>query len=139
MRHDIILPEEDFFNIHFLQAQDFFQMDFCGQTYDIIAKDDVGNFIGITSDGRVIYLDTMYEGDAHGLTYITKDTETFSKEIQLYYQYSETPYPDHPTEEFLETYETYFRELITALDADAFCNENAFWSTIAEEMGYGII
>ena len=139
MKRDIILPEEDFFRIHFLQAQDFFQMDFDRQTYEIIAKNDVGNFIGITSDERVIYLDTMYEGDTRGLIYIAKDIETFVKEIQLYYQYSEAPYPDHPTEEFLETYETNFRELITALDADAFCNENAFWSTIAEEMGYGII
>ena len=58
-------------------------MDFGGQTYEVIAKDEVGNF--------------------------------------------------------LETYKTDFRELITAPDTDAFCNENTFWSTVAEEMGYGII
>ena len=139
MNQNISLPGEDFFAIRFLQAQNFFQMDFGGQTYEVIAKDDVGNFIGIASDGRVIYLDTMYEGDAQGLIYIAKNIGTFIKEIQLYYQYSETPYPDHLTEEFLETYETDFRELITALDTDAFCNENTFWSTVAEEMGYGII
>ena len=139
MNPNISLTSEDFFAIRFLRAQDFFQMDFGEQTYDIIAKDDVGNFIGIASDGCVIYLDTMYQGDARGLVYIAKDIETFIKEIHLYDQYGETPYPDHPTEEFLETYETDFRELVTALDADAFCNENAFWSTVAEEMGYGVI
>lgn len=139
MKHNLTLPEEDFWNIHFLQAQDFFQMPVAGKDYEIVAKDDVGNFIGIAPDERVIFLNMMYEGDGQGLIYIAKNIETFMKEIQLYQQYGESPYPDNPTGEFLETYETNFRNLIKTLDADAFCNENAFWSAIAEEMGYGVI
>ncbi len=139
MKHDVILPEKDFFNIHFLPEREIFQMTFDRQNYMIIAKDDVGNFIGIAPDKQIIFLDTMYEGDEQGLIYIAKDIETFLKEIQLYQQYGETPYPDHPSKDFLETYETNFRELISSLDADAFCSENTFWSTAAEEMGYGII
>lgn len=139
MKHHLTLPEEDFWNIHFLRTQAFFQMSFDGKRYEIVARDDVGNFIGIAPDERVIFLNTMHESDEPELIYIAKNIETFMKEIQLYQQYSESPYPDEPTDEFLETYETTFRNLIKTLDADAFCNENTFWSTIAEEMGYGVI
>lgn len=138
MEDRFFLPE-GFFIIQFFDPQDYFKKIFESQIYNIIGKDDVGNFIGISLDGQVFYLNTASQGDKSGLIYISKNRNTFIKQIELYHQYSESLFQEDPSEDELKEYENKFRELILEIDPDAFCNDEAFWSTIAEEMGYGIM
>lgn len=55
------LPNELIQYVEFLKAEDFFVMPFLGQDYEIIAKDDVGNFIGTVPNRQVFYLETAYD------------------------------------------------------------------------------
>ena len=138
MEYNISLPDE-FMIIQFFHKNEFYQMLFNGQTYEIIGKDDVGNFIGVALDNRIFYLDTSYSGYENGLIYISKNLEAFAKQINLYNQYNSISFSHNLSEEYLKEHENNFRKLITDIDENAFYNEKTFWSTIAEEMGYGII
>ncbi len=134
LENSISLPNE-FMMIHFFQAKDFFQIMFNGQNYKIIGKDDVENFVGLSSDKQVFLLNTSDKS----IIYISKDIEIFSMEIEMYHQYSKIPFPNNPTEEKLKEREKHFRESLMQIDRNAYHDENTYWSYIAEEMGYGII
>lgn len=138
MEHNISLPDE-FMIIKFFQKKEFYKLLFNGQTYEIIGKDDVGNFIGVALDNRVFYLDTSYNKYEYNLIYISKNTEAFAKQINVYNQYNSIPFPYNPVESELKEREYNFKELIREIDKNAFCNDETFWSVIAEEMEYGII
>ncbi len=134
MKDNISLPNE-FMIIHFFQAKDFFQIMFNGQNYEIIGKDDVENFVGLSSDKQVFLLNTSDKSTI----YISKNIEAFLMEIEMYHRYSKIPFPDNPTEKELKEREKHFRELLMQIDGNACHDENTYWSYIAEEMGYGII
>lgn len=134
MEDSISLPNE-FMNIQFFQAKDFFQIRFNGESYKIIGKDDVENYIGLSSDEQVLLLNTSDKSTV----YISKNIESFLLEIEIYHQHSKIPFPDNPTEEELEVREKHFRKLLMQIDGNACRDENTYWSYIAEEMGYGII
>lgn len=130
----ISLPNE-FMNIEFFQKKDFSQKIFNGQTYEIIGKDDVENFVGVSSDKQVFLLNSS----DNIRVYISKSVKVFLEEIKAYHQYSQIPFPDNPSEDELQKHADVFRELLTKIDENACLDESAYWSCIVEEMGYGII
>ena len=61
MGYNLFLPNELIQYIEFLKAEDFFVMSFLGKDYEIIAKDDVGNFIGTAPNIQFFYLETAFD------------------------------------------------------------------------------
>lgn len=121
--------------LQFFKTNDFYQKMFHGEIYEIIGKDDVGNFVGLSLDKKVFLLNTADENRV----YISKNLQTFLQEIEAYHQCSKKPFPDNPTEEELKEREHHFRALLTKFDPDACYDETTYWSGIVEEMSYGII
>ncbi len=128
------LPE-GFSQPRFFKEEDFYKTTFNGMDYRVIGEDDVGNFMALDSEKRLFLLNTADKS----AVYISKDKETFLKEIELYNGYGKIPFPENPTEEELAERESGFRKLMEETDENAFQSEETYWSAVAEEMGYGII
>lgn len=135
MDNNITLPAEVILLIEFLQPQDFYMVSFTGNDYEVLAKDDVGNFIGTAPNGQVFYLETSYEQTLNQVRYLALNTDTFIKELNLYKKHSqEYELPENPSDKELEKYICQFKKQIKELDPNAFKDETTFWSVIAEQM-----
>lgn len=77
------LPDETILLIEFLKLQDFFTFSFEEKQYEIVGKDDVGNFVGIDNSNQVFYL----EIDPNNTRYIASDLEKFIRELMFYKEY----------------------------------------------------
>ena len=140
MDYNLIFPNELIQYVEFLRSEEFFVMSFLGKDYKIIAKDDVGNFIGISPNKQVFYLETASDTHSDNIRYIAEDIEMFIQELNLYKQYSKNNYlEENPSDEALEKYADGFKELVKAIDAKVFCNSESYWSVIVEQMEYGQI
>ena len=140
MDYGLVFPNELIQYVEFLRAEEFFCMPFSGKDYKIIAKDDVGNFIGVAPNKQVFYLETACDTHSDNIRYIAKDIEMFIQELNLYKQYSENYYlEENPSDEALEKYADGFKELVIAIDPNVFCNAESYWSIIVEQMEYGQI
>lgn len=128
---DIYFPDEIILLIEFLSSKDFYQFSFMGNTYEIIGKDDVGNFIGKSTNDCVYYLDT----ELNDCMYIAPTVKIFIKELKLYQKYSKGyEFPANLSDNELEKYAEEFKQQIKELDSNAFGGENTFWAIIAEQM-----
>ena len=135
MQDEMILPDEVILLVEFLPAQDFFFLVFRQKEYEIIAKDDVGNLVGLAPDKQVFYLETTDEMQPENIRYIAHDVHVFLQELKLYQKYGdEYMLKENPSDEELEKYINDFKECITALDTRAFCSDESFWSIIIEQM-----
>lgn len=131
----MILPDKVILLVEFLPAQDLFFLMFRQKEYKIIARDDVGNLVGIAPDKQVFYLETNDEIQPKNIRYIAYDVHVFLQELQMYQKYSEEYIlEENPSDEELEKYINEFKEYIAALDTSAFCSEESFWSVIVEQM-----
>ena len=140
MDYCLFLPNELIQYIEFLQADDFFVMPFLGNDYQIIAKDDVGNFIGVAPNKQVFYLETARDTHSDNIRYIAKDIEMFIQELNLYKQYSENYYlEENPSDGTLVKYADGFKKLLIVIDPNAFCDPESYWSVTVEQMEYGLI
>lgn len=140
MNYDLILPNELIQIIGFLETEDFFIMPFLGKDYEIIAKDDVGNFIGTALNKQVFYLETAFDKHLDTIKYITDDIAKFIQELNLYKHYTENYYlEENPADEELEKYADGFKKLILTVDQNAFRTPDTYWSVIVEQMAYGLI
>lgn len=120
--------------IEFLHPQNYFTMSFMGDDYEIIGKDDVGNYIGISLRGQVFYL----EVSNHNARYIATNTKTLIEELNLYKCYSGScDLSENASDEELNKYAAEFEKQIRELDANAFFDENTFWAIIVEQMELG--
>lgn len=128
------LPKE-FMIIQFFKTKDFYDLILDEQKYKIIGRDDVGNFIGLSSSEEVFLLDAVNKRRV----YISMSVEAFVKEIELFHKCSAIPDLANPTEDELKERESHFRALLTEIDKNACVDESTYWSCIAEEMGYGIL
>ena len=115
-------------------------MPFSWKDYKIIAKDDVGNFIGVAPNKQVFYLETACDTHSDNIRYIAKDIEMFIQELNLYKQYSENYYlEENPSDGTLVKYADGFKKLLIAIDPNAFCDPESYWSVTVEQMEYGLI
>ena len=73
MDYNLFFPTELVQYVEFLRAEEFFVMSFLGKDYKIIAKDDVGNFIGTAPNKQVFYLETASDTHSDNIRYIAKD------------------------------------------------------------------
>ena len=136
----LVLPNPLVQDIEFLQAKDFYAMSFLGKVYEIIAKDDVGNYIGMAPDKQVFYLETDSDTHLDNIRYISRDIEVFIQELNLYKQYSDDYFlEENPSNNALKEYADGFKKLVVAMEPDAFCDPESYWSVIAEQMEYGQI
>lgn len=120
--------------IEFLHPQNYFAMSFMGNDYEIIGKDDVGNYIGISLKGQIFYL----EVSNHDVRYIATNTKTLIEELNLYKYYSDTcSLSENASDDELNKYAAEFEKQIRELDANAFFDENTFWAIIVEQMELG--
>lgn len=140
MYSKLILPNQLIQDINFLQAKDFYVMSFLGKDYDIIAKDDVGNYIGMAPNKQVFYLETASDTHLDNIRYISRDIKAFIQELNLYKQYSDDYFlEENPSVKALKEYADGFKKLVVAIETDVFCNSESYWSVIAEQMEYGQI
>lgn len=80
----MILPDKVILLVEFLPAQDLFFLMFRQKEYKIIARDDVGNLVGIAPDKQVFYLETNDEIQPKNIRYIAYDVHVFLQELQMY-------------------------------------------------------
>ena len=140
MDYGLVFPNELIQYVEFLRAEEFFGMPFLGKDYKIIAKDDVENFIGVAPNQQVFYLETARDTYSDNIRYIAKDIEMFIQELNLYKQYSENYYlEENPSDGALVKYVDGFKELLIAIDSNAFGDPESYWSVIVEQMELGLI
>lgn len=137
MYSKLILPNQLIQDIEFFHVKDFYTMSFLGKDYEIIAKDDVGNYIGMAPDKQVFYLETASDTHLDNMRYISRDIEAFMQELNLYKQYSDDYFmEENPSDKALREYADGFKKLVVAIEPDAFCDSESYWSVIAEQMEY---
>lgn len=128
---DVDFPSEMILLIEFLSPKDVYQLSFKGSTYEIIGRDDVGNFIGKNMEDCVFYLDS----ELNASMYVASTVKIFIEELRLYQKYSKEQeslvnISDHELKKYAED----FKLKIGELDSNAFFDENTFWAIIAEQM-----
>ena len=115
--------------IEFIKPQDFYEVIFENQRYKIVGKFDVGNLIGQDNTDTVSCL----EEEPSNVRYIANNLEVFVAQLAQYKEYVEKSEADW------EKWLAEFRESIMNLDANAFRDEENFWSVIVEQMEYGLL
>lgn len=131
MEKKILFPDEPILLIQFYKFDKFKSCLFNSIEYQIIGEDDVGNLIGVDSDGKVYCLDI----DLEIAVYMATNVKILIMELQLYKKYcAEYVLPDNPSDDELEAYSNDFKQRLKKLDSFAFNDENNFWSVISEQM-----
>lgn len=77
---DCPLPEETVLEITFLKSGNFRDFTMNSNSYTIVAEDDVGNLVGVNSNGEVYFMDTEENIEM----YAAKDLPTFIHQLELY-------------------------------------------------------
>lgn len=132
--HQAVLPDGSILMLSFLQPNEYFKYFFRGEEYRVIGKNDVDCYVGIASNQQVFILEPAICTRAETARYIAVDFAAFIKEIDIYQKWlGECEAEEDSSEEQRKEYAEGLRKQILSIDASAFCDENTYWSVIAEQ------
>ena len=141
---NIRIPKREILDIDFLTKDKFYPLEFGGKTYTIFTRDqfNMGIFLGVAEDGAVYNINT----DENTVNYVMNSLKNFIKvlktcmRLEIMYSIGDFVRELKPFRRLPEkdNRASKLEKIIRRLDPDAL-GEDTFWSSIIEEMGYGII
>lgn len=140
MDNQVALPDASMLLVYFFNPEDFFQLSFMGEKYQIIGKNDVDCYVGIAQNQQVFFLESADGTISNRTRYIAININAFVEEIYIYKKcIKESELPENPSDEQLKQDADRLRTQIMKIDDSAFYDENTYWSVIVEQMEYGLL